>query len=138
MKWLITILKWSSTKKENIIKSTQYQYINYIFSTIYETKAHRKMERSSSKLTMKLRKRIWKSKLKEKKNKILAILYEEMRTFKTFIVMKLWFQLGIFAMVGSCTILFVSSKFCILFAFYDHFLGLCCVHWHVQMFLESI
>jgi len=82
MKWLIIIQKWSSTKKENIIKSTQYQYISYIFSTIYENKAHRKMEGSSSKFgTMKLRKRIWKSTLKEKKNKILTILYEEVRTF---------------------------------------------------------
>jgi hypothetical protein len=60
------------------------------------------MEGSSSKFkTMKLRKRIWKSTLKEKKKKILAILYEEVRTFKTFIVMRLWFQLCIFAMVGG-------------------------------------
>jgi len=44
MKRLITIQKWSSTKKENIIKQKIYQYINCIFSIIYETKAHRKME----------------------------------------------------------------------------------------------
>jgi putative sterol carrier protein len=117
MKWLITFQKWSNTKEENIIKSTQYQYISCIFSTIYETTTHRKMEGTSSKFTtIKLRKIIWKSTLKEKKNKILAILYEEVRTFKTFIVMKLWFQLGIFAMVGSYIVRIKQNfTFCLLF-----------------------
>jgi len=94
MKWLINIQKRSSTKRKIIIKSTQYQ--------LYMKPKHIEKWKGPSKFkTMKLRKRIWKSTLKEKKKKILAILYEEVRTFKTFIVMKLWFQLCIFAMVGG-------------------------------------